>query len=271
MAMDTGQGAEMRRETREAIAAVTGALTQVSATVAPESIASKGQRDVVTTIDLAVEDSVRSELMAAFAFPVIGEELGGEAPADGSPYWLIDPICGTSNLAFGIPLYCINLALVEANVVTIAVVADPSRGEIAYVERGHGAWSLQNGIERRLSTSAASEIVVIEEVKAKDPRRERAAEHMSATVRADRWDFRSFGSSVGSLYLASGRIAAYVAPFASAVHAAAGALLATEAGATLTDIDGEPWTLASDSLFLAADAWLHSELLALRKPPVRSN
>ena len=38
---------------------------------------------------------------------------GDRRPTDGSPYWLVDPICGTRNFASGIPLYCVNLALVE--------------------------------------------------------------------------------------------------------------------------------------------------------------
>ena len=44
----------------------------------------------------------------------------------------------------------------------------------------------------------------------------------------------------------------------------AGVLLAYEAGATVTDIDGRPWTLGSDSLLAAATAELHADLLALR-------
>jgi hypothetical protein len=39
---------------------------------------------------------------------------------------------------------------------------------------------------------------------------------------------------------------------------------AAEAGATVTDVDGHPWTLESDSLLIAADAALHAKLLALR-------
>jgi len=43
-------------------------------------------------------------------------------------------------------------------------------------------------------------------------------------------------------YVASGRVAAYVLFWTSAIHAAAGGLLAAEAGASVSDVDGRPWT-----------------------------
>jgi len=49
---------------------------------------------------------------------------------------------------------------------------------------------------------------------------------------------------------------------ASAVHAAAGILLATEAGGIVSDIDGESWNVDSDSVLAAATPSLHAELAA---------
>ena len=49
----------------------------------------------------------------------------------------------------------------------------------------------------------------------------------------------------------------------SAIHAAAGAFVAAEAGAVVTDLDGVPYGIESSSLLAAADAALHAELLAL--------
>ncbi|HVB27806.1 MAG TPA: inositol monophosphatase family protein, partial [Mycobacteriales bacterium] len=62
---------------------------------------------------------------------------------------------------------------------------------------------------------------------------------------------------------ATARIAAYVLFSVSPVHSAAGALLASEAGARVTDLDGNPWSVSSESLVAAADDDLHSEVLDL--------
>ena len=134
--------------------------------------------------DVAVEDAVRGIVTDALGLSVIGEERGGEASADGSPYWLVDPICGTRNFASGIPLYCVNLALVEGDEVTVAVVGDPATGEIDVAERGRGAWELKDGARHQLTTSDESRTIVIEDGKSKDSRREQAARFTAAATRA---------------------------------------------------------------------------------------
>ena len=68
-----------------------------------------------------------------------------------------------------------------------------------------------------------------------------------------------------SAYVAAGRVAAYVLFAGSALHVGAGTLLVTEAGGTVSDIDGRPWTLRSDSLVASADIGLHEELIDLAR------
>jgi myo-inositol-1(or 4)-monophosphatase len=252
-----------RRETAVAVGAVERALELGRRRAGADQLTFKGARDVVTGTDVAVEDAVRGIVGDALGLPVIGEERGGLAPADGRAYWLVDPICGTRNFTSGIPLYCVNLALVESDQVTVAVVGDPSTGEIAVAERGRGAWSLKDGARCRLTASHESRTIVIEDGKSKGARREHAARFTAATIRADRWDFRSLGTTLALLYLAAGRVSAYVVFWVSAIHAGAGSLLVTEAGGTLSDVDGQPWTIHSDSLVAGATADLHRELLDL--------
>jgi len=255
--------AEFRSETLVAVDAVKRALAIARGGVGSPRVKVKEDRDIVTTADVAVEDAVRALLTEALGLSVVGEERGGEAAAGGSPYWLVDPICGTRNFASGIPLYCVNLALVERDQITLAVAGDPSTGEIVLAERGHGAYRLEDGARRRLATSVESRTIVIEDGKSKGERREWAARFTAAAIRADRWDFRSLGSTLASSYVAAGRIAAYAVFWASAVHAGAGSLLVTEAGGCVSDVDGRPWTIRSDSFVGSADRRLHEELLAL--------
>jgi myo-inositol-1(or 4)-monophosphatase len=130
-----GQELAFLPKTLVAIDAVRRALELARQRVGADSITAKDERDVVTATDVAVEDAVREIVSCALGLPVVGEERGGEAFADRSPYWLVDPICGTRNFASGIPLYCVNLALVEGDLVTTAVVGDPSTGDIDVAER----------------------------------------------------------------------------------------------------------------------------------------
>jgi myo-inositol-1(or 4)-monophosphatase len=159
----------------------------------------------------------------------------------------------------------VNLALVEGDAIAVAVVGDPSTGEMHVAERGRGAWALKDGARRRLTTSDGSLTIVVEDGKSKGRRREQAARFTAAAIRADRWDFRSLGTTLASPYLASGRISAYVVFWVSAIHAGPGSLLVAEAGGTVSDIDGRPWTVHSDSLLAGATPGLHKELLDLAR------
>jgi myo-inositol-1(or 4)-monophosphatase len=252
-----------RAETRAAIEAVDRALDLARSRLGATEVAYKGTRDVVTATDVAVEDAVRAAVGEVLGIAVVGEERPGETPEQGALYWLVDPICGTRNFASGIPLYCVNVALVEAGRVTAAVVGDPATGETYVAELARGAWILADGDQRALQVSGESQILVVEDSHAAGPRREQAAQFIAEAVRADRWDLRSFSTTLCLPYVAAGRVAAYVLFWTSAVHAAAGSLLASEAGATVSNLEGDEWTIDSDSIVAGATASLHRELLEL--------
>jgi len=228
----------------------------------------KAGRDVVTSADVAVEELITGLLSDAFDHPVIGEERVGDRPADDRPHWLVDPICGTRNYASGVPLYCVNIALVAGDDVVGAAVADASTGEIVVAERGRGSWAIAGHRARRATASDQSHTIVVEDGKSADTQRDHAAAVAAAVIRADRWDFRSFGTTLSFPYLATGRIAAYLV-FSDAlagsapVHSAAGSLLVREAGGVLSDADGNPWGIGSPTLVAAATPVLHDELCRL--------
>jgi myo-inositol-1(or 4)-monophosphatase len=249
-----------RHETEIAIAAVVAALAQARSGHGAGELTMKGARDIVTATDVAIEDAVRAGLVDALDAPVIGEERGGDATA--ASYWIVDPICGTRNFASGIPLYCVNLALIEDERVTVAVIGDPSTGDLLVSEADRGAWALNDGVMRSVSTSAESQMLVIEDSHAQGARRRQAASFAADAILADQWDLRSFSTTLSLAYVATGRVAGYVLFWTSAIHAAAGSLLAAEAGALVSDPDGRPWTLSSDSLVASASPELHLELVA---------
>ena len=254
-----------RPQTAAAIEAVTAGLGVARKGEGAADIQLKGPRDLVTAADVAAEDAIRAVLGRLPGTTVVGEERGGEAPRDGAPYWLVDPICGTRNFASGLPLYSVNLALVEGGEVTVAAVGDPFTGEVHVAERGRGASALGGGSRRRLTVSGDSHVLVIEEGRARGERRERAARCIAAAILINRWDLRNLGSTLSLAYLAAGRIAAYIVVSGEALHTAAGTLLAAEAGAIVTDIEGRPWTADADSAVAAATPALLQDLLVLTR------
>jgi fructose-1,6-bisphosphatase/inositol monophosphatase family enzyme len=148
---------ELGPQSVAAIAVVEKALQRAAAGTGAVHV--KQGRDVVTDTDIAVEDLIREELSSEFGWPVIGEERGAEIPA-ARPYWLVDPICGTRNFAAGVPLFAVNVALVEDGQVSVAVIGDGATGEIAVAERSRGARSRPGGLALR--PDAASAMVDVE-------------------------------------------------------------------------------------------------------------
>jgi myo-inositol-1(or 4)-monophosphatase len=160
----------------------------------------------------------------------------------------------------------VNLALVEDHHVALAVVGDGSTGEVCVAERGSGAFAAaEAGDRRRLATSAESQAVAIEDSRSTGARREYAARYMEAAICENRWDLRALGTTLSLAHVAAGRMAGYVLFWSTPIHCAAGVLLAAEAGATVSQVDGWPWTLESDNVVVSAAPEVHRELLRIAR------
>jgi myo-inositol-1(or 4)-monophosphatase len=122
---------------------------------------------------------------------------------------------------------------------------------------------MRDGVRCPLVTSDESRTIVVQDSHTSAARREQAARFTAAAIRTDRWDLRSLGTSFPLPYVGAGRIAAYVELWATQVHLAAGSLLAAEAGAIVSDVDGRPWTVDADSIVVSANPDLHAQLREL--------
>ena len=259
----------MRPELEAALAAADVAPRMMAARVGADQVHFKGGRDVVTATDVAVEDAIRAELLGRQpAWPVVGEERGGEAEiAADRPYWLVDPICGTRNFASGLPMYTVNVALVEDGRVIVGVIGDGASGDRYVAERGGGARLLAatHSSPRPLRVSDASDTITLDLGAAEaGPHTAHTAEVARAAILSNRWYVRMFGSSLAFALVAAGRTAAHlIFKSSSPVHTAAGCVLAEEAGGLVTDLDGRPWDLAARGFLAAATADLQHDLLRL--------
>ncbi len=100
----------------------------------------KPDGSVVTNGDRSVESFLRPELERLRpGAPVWGEEFGfAEEGPDG--LWTVDPIDGTTNYAFGSPLWGVTVGLVVGEAVEMGAVYLPDLDEMYLAARGQGAW-----------------------------------------------------------------------------------------------------------------------------------
>jgi fructose-1,6-bisphosphatase/inositol monophosphatase family enzyme len=110
--------------------------------------AKDGPLDLVTEADLAAERQITAALRARFpGCVVVGEEaatadpglLAGLRGADLA--FVVDPVDGTSNFAWGLPLFATMAAAISNGEVVAAVIHDPVGQDSAIALRGEGAWT----------------------------------------------------------------------------------------------------------------------------------
>ena len=101
--------------------------------------ARKGRSDFVTEVDHAAERAIVDTLLKAYPdHAVLAEESG--ASGDSEYTWIIDPLDGTTNFIHGFPQYAVSIALRHRDLITQAVVYDPTRNELFTATRGRGAF-----------------------------------------------------------------------------------------------------------------------------------
>lgn len=215
---------------------------------APASITAKGERDMVTDIDLAVEEAIRDFLARETPeLGFLGEEHGRSGPA--GPTWVLDPVDGTANFTRGIPLCGVSLALVEAGRPVVGAIDLPFLDVRYTAAAGFGAYAG----ERRLRVSPVADLpgamISIGDFAtgphAEATNRVRLALLERLGGRAQR--IRMIGTAAIDLaWVAEGRLEATVILANKPWDTMAGALLVREAGGEVLDRDGTPHT--TDSL-----------------------
>jgi len=107
----------------------------------PAVVRAKGDRDLVTDVDLAVEDAVRAFLTRETPeIGILGEEHGHSGDS-GELWWALDPVDGTSNFARGIPLCAVSLGLVSGRSSVLAAIDLPFLGTTYSAAAGGGAFA----------------------------------------------------------------------------------------------------------------------------------
>ncbi len=99
----------------------------------------KPDGSIVTNGDIEVEKYLREVLPPLVPGTTVwGEEFGFSEPGEGG-LWALDPIDGTSNFAFGSPLWGVSIALIQDGKVAFSALNLPDLGELYLAARGKGA------------------------------------------------------------------------------------------------------------------------------------
>ncbi len=224
----------------------------------------KGTIDLVTETDHRSEDYLIGEIKRRYPQHRVIAEESGSSPGDSCCVWHIDPLDGTVNFAHGLPFFCVSIAYVEEDQIRLGVVYDPIHDECFSAALGGGAWL--NGAPLHVSNAADLDHALLVTGFPYDIRTNPNNNlDLYALLARHSHGVRRFGSAALDLcYLAAGRVDGYWEIRINSYDIAAGALVAREAGATVTRLDGDPNLLtAPHSVLSAANPTIHAQMLAM--------
>ena len=210
--------------------------------------------DVVTGADVEVEAFIRAELQAATPGAAILGEEGAPVSGSTSIGWIIDPIDGTVNFLYDLPVMSVSIGATINGEVVAGAVVDVVRGEVFRGSAGNGVH--RDGVRVAPSTTSVigDALVGTGFSYSADIRRREGT--VVARILPEVGDIRCFGSAALHLcWVACGRLEAFYQEGLKDWDVAAGAFLASEAGAQV-----ELGSEANGALVLAATSGVFAPL-----------
>jgi myo-inositol-1(or 4)-monophosphatase len=204
-----------------------------------KSVDNKSAHDYVTNVDEATEQLIIETISKAYPdHSFLGEESGQRGESD--YLWVIDPIDGTTNFIRKIPHWAISIACKHKGRTQIAVVFDPSKGELFTAVKGRGAQC--DNLKMRVSNTKGLEHALLG---TGFPYRneEKLPEYLNVFGKLFPHcsDMRRAGSAALDLaYVAAGRLDGFWEFGLSPWDTAAGVLLVEESGGLVSDMHGNP-------------------------------
>src|SRR4030042_1243043 len=94
-----------------------------------KEVKQKSRGNLVTEVDTLSEELILRLLKSEYPdYPILSEETNSLVAVNGYT-WIVDPLDGTNNYVFGIPNFCINIALVNNDEILLGITYDPLKRE----------------------------------------------------------------------------------------------------------------------------------------------
>ena len=219
--------------------------------------------DLITEADEAVNVFLIEKIREIFPdHGIHSEEQKDDVNPGALTEWIIDPIDGTRNFANGIPFWCVMVGVYVGGEAAQAAIYNPVADELFFASRGHGA-SL-NGLPIKVNGVDSFDHGYGIALRA-DMATDKEAEFKRLLGRLNNntsvW-MHNLGSMLASCYVASGGIDFFAENAGFDHDYAAATLICAEAGAKVTDADGNPWRRGRRDLVIA-NPKLHAKVLEL--------
>lgn len=215
---------------------------------------------LVTEVDRACERLIVDALRERYPDHDICAEEGSGRASGSAHTWVVDPLDGTTNYAHGFPFFGVSIGLVREDSFIAGAVFDPVRDELFSAAAGEGA--TVNGSPLRVSATPSLGNALLATGFAyvdREGGRVGNMDHFEAFVKDARAVRRPGAAAIDLAYVACGRLDGFWEMNLKPWDMAAGALIITESGGTVSSFDGGAFDLYGTEI-LASNGRIHREM-----------
>lgn len=225
-------------------------------------ISEKGDgHDLVTDADKKSQQLIVNELSSKFPdIPIIGEE--DEYYFKREHAFLVDPLDGTLNFVKQIPFFAISIGYWKDNKPVCGVVFDPLRRDLFYAQKDNGSY--RNGVRINIVENPNAKQHLFATDWGHEPYCYKKNIHLTQRLFQEKSFFLRFlgCASLAISYVGAGILDGYWHFKLSPWDMAAGALIAKEAGASVSLVNGEAFDLWHNNI-IAVTPGMKSKILPL--------
>jgi myo-inositol-1(or 4)-monophosphatase len=195
----------------------------------PLTVSASLAHDIKLEVDVLAQDLISEMLLQRFPQHALYGEEGIVGDQESDYQWVVDPLDGTVNFFYGIPHFCVSIALRFRREIIVGVIFDPIRDELWTTQKNQPP--LLNGREFRVSERADLAEAVVSVGLSKTAATIEAGFPLLEKMIHRARKCRLLGSAALDLaYVACGRLDAYIEQGISLWDIAAGWILVENAG-----------------------------------------
>lgn len=232
-------------------------------------IETKSLNSLVSYVDKEAEKQLVAGLKEILPESVFITEEDTTEDQDGEWQWIIDPLDGTTNFLYQIPVFCISVALRYQGELVLGVIYEINRKECFYGWKGGGVFVNQTQVRVRKNQDLSEALLATGFPYYDYERTDDYLQCLKYFMQHTRGIRRLGAAAVDLAYVACGRFDGFFEYSLQAWDVAAGAFLIREAGGLITDFGGgENYLFGKEAL--AASPAIHARMLEVIRPVFRS-
>ncbi|MHC0037317.1 inositol monophosphatase family protein [Pseudoneobacillus sp. C159] len=224
--------------------------------------AKSNANDLVTNIDREIEIFFIAKIKEQFpTHRILGEEgFGDNLSSMEGIVWILDPIDGTLNFIHQQRNFAVSIGIYENGIGKIGIIYDPVHDELYYACKGKGAFINDKPLPVLKEVGVKEAIIGVNATWVIENKR--IDYQKVASLVQDARGTRSYGSAaLEMVYVATGRMDAYLSMRLAPWDFAAGIIIIEELGGRASNIKGEKLNLLEKSTVFVAKPGLHQEIL----------